>query len=96
MNSFTERVKLEQEEQELHVFRVPKYQEQTIREPIDLICMNKKGEATLIRAREGGHEKPNRMTILRMQMLGKQCGARVLHAFVNDENEICFDIIYER
>lgn len=94
MKSFTDRVKYDQEKYEgLYVFKVPK---DGSREPIDLICMNKNGKITFIRARGNGHGKLNRMTEMQMQQLGKQCGARVLYAHVNGENEIVFKIIYER
>lgn len=94
MISFGERVKRDQEKQGLHVFRVPKDRRPLLREPIDLICMNAHGKVTLIRARDNGHL--NRMTLMRLQVLGKKCGARVLYAHVNGSNEICFEIIYER
>jgi hypothetical protein len=56
----------------------------------------KHGLTTFIRARDNGHGKLNRMTILRLQMIGKKCGARVLHAKANGDNEIVYKIIYER
>ena len=93
--SFTDRVKRDQEKHEgMHVFRVPKDIVPALREPIDLICMNKKGNATFIRARGSGHGHIHTSTILLLQQLGKKCNARVLHASVNGENEIVFKIIY--
>ena len=93
--SFTERVKHNQEQHEgMHVFRVPKDRVPALREPIDLICMNKKGKITLICARGNGHNRPNNATKLKLQMLGKKCNARVLYASVNGENSIIFKIIY--
>lgn len=96
MKSFTERVKLDQEKQDLHVFKVIQSIRPLEREPIDLICMNKHGKTTLICARGNGHNRPNNATKLKLQILGKQCGVRVLYASVNGENEIIFKIIYER
>ena len=94
MKSFTERVKRDQEKHEgMHVFKVPK---DGSREPIDLICMNKKGKVTFICARGNGHNRPNNATRLKLQMLGKKCNTRVLYASINGENEIVFKIIYER
>lgn len=95
MKSFTEHVKLDQEAQGLHVFRVPKYKEQKKQVPIDLIAMKNGKVTTFIRARKGGYDKPNSMTILRMQMLGKQCGALMLHASMNSKNQIVYKTIYE-
>ena len=96
MKSFTDRVKRDQEKQELYVFRVSRDMKPLLREPIDLICMNKHGKVTFIRARDNGHGNLNRMTKMKLQQLGKKCGARVLYARVNDENEIVFERIYER
>lgn len=95
MKSFTERVKHDQEKQGLHVFRVPKDMEPALREPIDLIAI-KNSIITFIRARGNGHGNLHTSTKLRLQMLGKRCGAKVLHAKVNDEGEIVFFRIYER
>ena len=95
MKSFTERVKHDQEKQGLHVFRVPKDMEPALREPIDLIAI-KNSIITFIRARGNGHGNLHTSTKLRLQMLGRQCGAKVLHAKVNDEGEIVFFRIYER
>lgn len=96
MKSFTERVKRDQEKhEELHIFRVSKDKVPILREPIDLIGM-KNGKITFIRCRGNGHGKLQQRVILQLQVLGKKCGARVLHASVNSENEICFKIIYER
>ena len=96
MKSFTERVKRDQEKHEgMHVFRVPKDMVPILREPIDLIGM-KNGKVTFYRARGNGHGNLNRMTKMKLQQLGKQCGAQVLYAHVNGENEIVFKIIYER
>lgn len=94
MKSFTERVKRDQENQGLHVFRVPKDMEPALREPIDLIAM-KNGKSTFYRARGNGHGNLQLKTKRRLQVLGKQCGARVLHARVNGENEIVFERVYE-
>ena len=97
MKSFTDRVKRDQEKHEgLHVFKVSKEIRPLERVPIDLICMNKNGKVTFYRARGNGHGKLNRMTEMKLQQLGKQCGTRVLYAHVNGENEIVFKIIYER
>lgn len=94
--SFTDRVKRNQEKHEgMHVFRVPKDIVPLLREPIDLICM-KNGQVTFIRARGNGYNNLNRMTKLRLQQLGKQCGAKVLHAKYNGEREIVFFRVYER
>lgn len=94
MKSFTDRVKYNQEKHEgLHVFKVDTATKR--KEEIDLICMSSKGKTTFIRARENGHVKLNRMTKMKLQQLGKKCGARVLHASVNGSNEIVFKIIYE-
>ena len=95
MKSFTEHVKRDQEKQGLHVFRVPKDMVPMLREPIDLIGM-KNGKVTFYHARGNGHGNLNRMTKMKLQQLGKQCGAQVLYAHVNGENEIVFKIIYER
>ena len=93
--SFTDRVKRDQEKQEFHIFKVPKDIVPALREPIDLICM-KHGQTTFIRARGNGHGNLNNMTKLRLQQLGKKCGAKVLYAKLNGENEIVFFRIYER
>ena len=91
---FTERVKRNQEKHEgMHVFRVPKDIVPALREPIDLICM-KNGKVTLIRARGNGHNNLNTATKLRLQQLGKQCGAKVLHAKENGAGEIVYFRIY--
>jgi len=95
MKSFTEHVKRDQEKQGLHVFKVPKDLVPALREPIDLICM-RNGKTTFIRARGNGHGHLNRMTIMRLQALGKKCGARVLHSHLNGSNEVVYKIIYER
>ena len=96
MKSFTERVKRDQTVQGQYVFRVWRSQNREFEnQQIDLICM-KHGLTTFIRARGNGHGKLNRMTILRLQMLGKRCGARVLKASINGDNEIVYKIIYER
>ena len=95
MKSFTEIVKQDQEKQGLHVFRVPKDRVLGLREPIDLITA-KNGKFTFIRARESGHGHLNHMTIMKLQTLGKKCGAGVLYASINRENEIVFKTIYER
>ena len=95
MKSFTERVKRDQEKQGLHVFRVPKDMDPQDREPIDLICM-KNGITTFIRARGNGHGNLHTPTKLQLQMLGKKCGAKVLHSKVNGAGEIVFFRIYER
>ena len=96
MKSFTDRVKRDQEKQELYVFRVARDMKPILRGPIDLICMNKHGKVTFIRARENGHGNLNRMTKLRLQQLGKKCGAKVLYAKENGAGEIVFFRIYER
>ena len=95
MKSFTERVKRDQEKQGLHVFWVPKYKAPALREPIDLIAA-KNGKFTFIRARETGHDNLNATTILRLQMLGKKCGAKVLYAKENGEGEIVFFRVYPK
>lgn len=95
MKSFTERVKWDQEKQGLHVFRVPKDMVPALREPIDLICM-KNGITTFIRARGNGHGNLTKATIMQLQVLGKNCGVKVLYAKVNSENELIFFRIYER
>lgn len=93
MKSFTERVKRDQEKQGLHVFRVPKDMVPILREPIDLIAL-KNGKITFIRARGGGHGNLNRMTKMKLQQLGKECGAKVLYAKINGEGEIVFFRIF--
>jgi len=95
MKNFTKRVKRNQEKQGLHVIQVAPYADSEDREPIDLIAM-KNGKVTFIRARGNGHGKLRQYTRSRLQALGRQCGSRVLNARVNGENEICFDIIYEK
>ena len=94
MKSFTDRVKRDQEKQGLHVFNIQKDVRPLEREPIDLICM-KNSVTTFIRARGNGHGNLNRMTEMRLQQLGKQCGARVLHAKENGAEEIVYFRIYE-
>jgi len=98
MKNFREAVKRNQEKHEgLHVFPILKDTIPIEREPVDLVCCDRHGKVTLIRARGNGHGgKLNRMSIMRLQVLGKKCGARVLNSKVNGSNEICFDIIYER
>ena len=95
MKSFTERVKRDQEKQGLHVIKVAKNVHRQQEEPFDLITA-KNGKFTFIRARGNGQGNINRMTVMRLQMIGRQCGAKVLHAKVNDEGEIVFFRIYER
>ena len=95
MKSFCNAVKRNQEKQGLHVFQVMKDAISSEREPIDLICM-KHGVTTFIRARGNGHNNLNTATKLRLQQLGKKCGAKVLHAKLNGEHEIVFFRIYER
>ena len=95
MKSFTEAVKYDQEKQGLHVFKILHFAHSLKIEPIDLICM-KNGVTTFIRARGNGHNNLNHITKMKLQQLGKQCGARVLHAKVNGEDEIVFFRIYER
>lgn len=95
MKSFTEHVKYHFEKQGLHVFRVPKDKVPIRQEPIDLITA-KNGKFTFIRARGNGHGKLQQRIILQLQALGKKCGARMLHAKVNGDNEIVFKTIYER
>lgn len=92
MKSFAERVKCDLEDQGSYVFRVWKPQNSDLKhEPIDLICM-KHGVTTFIRARNG---KIHHVTMLRLQMLGKRCNARVLKASINGDNEIVYEIVYE-
>lgn len=94
--TFINRVKRDQNVQGLSVFPVCRSEDAEFKnESINLICM-KHGFITLIHARNNGHGKLNRMTILRLQMLGKRCGARVLKASINGDNEIVYKIIYER
>jgi len=93
MKSFTDRVKRDQEKQELHVFQVPRDVEPQKRELIDLICM-KHGKTTFIRARGNGHGNLHEATRLRLQALGKHCGAKVLYAKENGAREIVFFRIY--
>ena len=95
MRSFTEAVKRDQEKQGLHVFPVIKNVDPEERELIDLIAM-KNSITTFIRARGNGHGNLHPSIILRLKALGKQCGARVLHAKVNGEGDIVFFRIYER
>ena len=94
MKDFTEHVKRDQEKQGFHIFKVPKDIVPALREPIDLICM-KHGQTTFIRARGNGHGNLHETTILRLQALGKFCGARVLHAKENGAEEIVYFRIYE-
>lgn len=95
MKSFTERVKRNREKQGLHIFRVSRDIVPALREPIDLIAI-KNGEVTFYRARGNGHGNLNATTILRLQMLGKKCGAKVLYAKENGEGEIVFFRVYKR
>lgn len=96
MKSFTERVKHNQEQQGLHVFRiyVPEHSKK-YREPIDLICI-KHGLTTFIRTRDNGHGNLQEATKLRLRALGKQCNAKVLYAKENGSEEIVFFRIYDR
>ena len=94
MKSFTERVKLNQEKQGLHVFTISKNVVPLERELIDLICM-KHGVTTFIRARGNGHGNLHESTRLRLRALGKYCGAKVLHAKENGAGEIVFFRIYD-
>ena len=96
MKDFTDRVKRDQEKHEgMHVFKVPKDIVPALREPIDLICM-KNGKTTFIRCRGNGHGNLHEVTRLRLQQLGKICGAKVLHGKENGAGEIVFFRIYER
>ena len=93
--SFTDRVKRNQEKHEgLYVIRVARDMNPGEREQIDLICMNKHGKVTFIRARENGHGNLHIHTKLRLQQLGKRCGAKVLYAKENGAGEIVFFRIY--
>lgn len=95
--SFTDRVKRNQEKHgDLHVFRLPRDIIPLERELIDLICIDKHGKATFIRARGNGHGNLHEATILRLKQLGKQCGAKVLYAKENGAGEIVFFRVYER
>ena len=93
--SFTDRVKRDQEKQELYVFWVARDMKPLLREPIDLICM-KNGKTTFIRARDNGHGNLNRVTKMKLQQLGKKCGAKVLYAKENGAGELVYFRIYER
>ena len=94
--SFTERVKYNQEKHEgMHVFKVARDMNPGERELIDLITA-KNGKFTFIRARGNGHGNLNTHTKLQMQMLGKKCGANVLHGKENGAGEIVFFRIYPR
>lgn len=95
MKSFTDRVKRDQERQGLHVIKVVRDTIPADRELFDLITA-KNGKFTFIRARGSGHGKLQERIKLQLRALGKKCGARVLYASVNGENEIVFKIIYER
>ena len=95
MKSFTDHVKRNQEKQGLYVIKVARDMNPGERELIDLITA-KNGKFTFIRARGNGHNNLTSMTKLRLQQLGKKCGARVLYARLNGENEIVFERIYER
>lgn len=95
MKSFTDRVKRNQEKQELYVIKVARDMNPGERELIDLITA-KNGKFTFIRARGNGHGNITMMTKLGLQQLGKKCGARILYARLNGENEIVFERIYER
>lgn len=94
MKSFTERVKHAQEKQGLQVFRVVRELDPRGGELIDLITI-KNSRTTFIHARGNGHGNLHSSTKLRLQMLGKRCGAKVLHAKVDGENELVFFRIYE-
>ena len=96
MKSFTERVKRHFEKQGLHVFTIMKKMDPRERELIDLISLNPKGIATLIRARGNGHGNLHKTTKLGLQRLGKRRNVRVLHAKVNGEGDIVFFRIYDR
>jgi len=96
MKFFKDRVKQNQEKEGLHVFELSHYPIRT--GPIDLICM-KENTITFIRARENDGKissKINSMTKLRMQIIGRKCGARVLFASLSAEDEIVYEVIYER
>ena len=95
MKSFTDRVKRDQEKQGLHVFPIIKNVNPKDREAIDLIAI-KNSIITFIRARGNGHGNLQEATRLRLRALGKQCGAKVLHAKVNGDGEIVFFRIYKR
>ena len=95
MRSFTERVKREQENQGLQVFRIYSAGDYKVRPPIDLICM-KNGNITLVRARGNGHGNLNAMTVMVLKQLGKKCGAKVLLAKENGATEIVFFRIYNK
>ena len=96
MKNFREAVKRNQEKHEgLHVFTVSA-RNALERELIDLIAIDRHGKVTFIRARGNGHGKLQQRTKLSLQALGKKCGAEVLYAKVNGEDEIVFFRIYER
>lgn len=95
MKSFTDRVKRDQEKHEgLHVIKVVRDVDPREREPIDLIAMDRNGKVTFIRARGNGHGNINAATRLRLQLLGKQCNAKILHAKENGSGEIVYTRIY--
>lgn len=90
MKSFTERVKCDLEEQGLHVFRVPRDTLPLVRKPIHLIAM-KNGEVTrFIRCSDDGYENLQPRTVLQLKAIGRKCGATVLRAYLNDEDEIIY------
>ena len=78
----------------MHVFRVPRDMVQAFPKPIHLIAM-KNGEVTrFIRCSNDGHKKLQPRVVLQLKAIGKKCGANVLHAYVNEENEIAFERVY--
>ena len=95
MKSFTDHVKRNQEKQDLYVIKVARDMNPGERELIDLITA-KNGKFTFIRARGNGHGNITLMTKLRLQQLGKKCGAKVLYAKENGAGEIVYFRIYER
>ena len=86
MKYFCDAVRRKMERDAWNVFRI-----RDSEAPIDLVCINKGGETTLVRARGNGHGHINRDVESKLKALSIRCGrAHVLLAKMNSANEIVF------
>lgn len=88
MRYFKNHVKRKLECEGWHVFIISDSEEQ-----VDLVCLSN-GLQTLVRARGSGHGHITAKVESELKIVGEQCGAHVLLAFVNSENEIVFRRVY--
>ena len=85
MKYFCDAVRRKMEFDGWNVFRV-----RDSEAPIDLVCINKGGETTMVRARGNGHGHVNRDIESKLKTLSIRCRTHVLLAKVNAANEVVF------